>query len=265
MTTYFVTLVSLCPQKMNRLSLNNLKSAVYQASNRTANKRRNTRYGKGSNGQKARHHVKIGFNGSTIPFWKRFPKIGSMVNDTFKLYGVRSFQSLTITQLVNKMDRMNDLKLLKDTEGRPLIHIVDLFERNLVHKLHPTTILNGIPLQKSIHLVVSRISEAAKQNIENAGGVVTIAYHTKVGLSQLHKRVYKSFQEDQPEAYLYHQLRNICEVPPKFLAGKYYEKDGYLNEERQKLLPLSGLYIAFKMQHPKAPSVSIENQKIKLA
>eukprot|EP00835_Amoeboradix_gromovi_P005905 NODE_611_length_6023_cov_0.126435.p2 type:complete len:240 gc:universal NODE_611_length_6023_cov_0.126435:4253-4972(+) len=226
---------------MQRIAVNTLK-VKNQASNRTGNQYRNTRYGKGSNGQLARHHVKIGFNGSTIPFWKRFPKIGSLTNKNFELYGVHRFQTLNLTQFVLKMDRLDKIKLVYDSENRPMIHTLDLYQTNIIHKLVPLAVVNGTKLTKPIHLVTQRITASAAENIKNAGGTVTVVYNTKVGLDQLHKRVYLNYLKNQPESYLLHQLRKYSQVPPNFLVGKYNVENGYLNENHRKLLPQKGIY-----------------------
>ncbi len=243
---------------MNKLAVNKL--FVKQiAGNRGANKKRGTRYGKGNNGQNARHPVKLGFNGSTIPFWKRFPKIGSMTNSTFHLYGTRRFQELDLSQFINKMDRVESLRLIRDEFNRPMIHTLDLFQSNILHKLVPTVILNGKPLKKPFHFVCQRISEGALKNIEQAGGAVTLAYHTKVGLSQLHKRYYLHYQQNQPELYLLHQLRKYTQVPPNFLVPMYQKENGYLNKEACDRLPNSGLYISYKQQHREEEKIDFKD------
>ena len=243
---------------MQRIAHNTLK-VKQQVSNRTGNQYRNTRYGKGSNGQLARHHVKIGFNGSTISFWKRFPKIGSMTNKTFECYGVKRFQSISLTQLALKMDRLSNIKMIKDHLDRPMIHMLDLYQTNIVHKLVPLAIVDGKRMEKPIHLVVHRITEKAKKNIEKAGGTVTLVFNTKVGLSQLHKRVYLHYLNNNPDAFLKHQLRKYAEVPPNYLVGKYTEDNGYLNDQQRKQLPLNGIYSCYTQQHKDAESVSINN------
>ena len=241
---------------MQRIAPNTLRVKQI-ASNRTANQYRNTRYGKGSNGQLARHHVKIGFNGSTIPFWKRFPKIGSMTNRTFQIFGVRDFQTLSLSQLVLKMDRLDDLKTVYDTQKRPMIHLLDLYHKNIVHKLVPMSVIDGSPLTKPIHLVTNKISAAALENIKNAGGTVTIVYNTKVGIDQLHKRVYLNYLKDLPDNFMYHQCRKYAELPPNYLVAKYYEENGYLNEIQRKELPTTGIYSCYTQQHPEAEPIAI--------
>jgi large subunit ribosomal protein L15 len=114
--------------------------------------------GKGHKGQKARSggSIRLGFEGGQMPLIRRLPKRG-FNNAAFK----REYA------VVNLSD-------LDQFEEGAVIDEAKLLEAKLIRgKYHGVKILAGGDLSKKLTITVDKVSAAAREKIEKAGGAIT--------------------------------------------------------------------------------------------
>jgi len=114
--------------------------------------------GKGHKGQKARSggSIRLGFEGGQMPLIRRLPKRG-FNNAEFK----REYAIVNLT----------DLNQFKDGDT---INEATLLEAKLIRgKYFGVKVLAGGELSKKLTISVDKVSDAAREKIEKAGGAVT--------------------------------------------------------------------------------------------
>jgi len=114
--------------------------------------------GKGHKGQKARSggSIRLGFEGGQMPLIRRLPKRG-FNNAAFK----------KVYAIVNLAD-------LNQFENGATIDEAKLLEAKLIRgKYHGVKILADGDLSKKLTISVDKVSAAAREKIEKAGGAVT--------------------------------------------------------------------------------------------
>jgi len=114
--------------------------------------------GKGHKGQKARSggSIRLGFEGGQMPLIRRLPKRG-FNNTEFK----REYAIVNLT----------DLNQFKDGDT---INEATLLEAKLIRgKYFGVKVLAGGELSKKLTISVDKVSDAAREKIEKAGGAVT--------------------------------------------------------------------------------------------
>lgn len=114
--------------------------------------------GRGGNGQTARTggNVKPGFAGGQTPLYRKMPKYRGFNNPNRVPF-----------QVIN----ISDLNLFD--EGTE-INAQTLLEKNLISSLDkPVKLLGDGELTKKVNVIVDRLSNSAREKIENAKGTVT--------------------------------------------------------------------------------------------
>ena len=114
--------------------------------------------GKGHKGQKARSggSIRLGFEGGQMPLIRRIPKRG-FNNAAFK-------KNYAIVNLAD----------LNEFEDGATINESVLLEANLIRgKYFGVKVLGNGDITKKLTITVDKVSEAAREKIEKAGGAVT--------------------------------------------------------------------------------------------
>ena len=114
--------------------------------------------GKGHKGQKARSggSIRLGFEGGQMPLIRRLPKRG-FNNAAFK-----------------KEYAIVNLSDLDQFEQGAVIDEAKLLEAKLIRgKYHGVKVLAGGDLSKKLTITVDKVSAAAREKIEKAGGAIT--------------------------------------------------------------------------------------------
>jgi large subunit ribosomal protein L15 len=125
--------------------------------------------GKGTKGQKARSggSIRLGFEGGQMPLIRRLPKRGFNNAAFHKHYAIVNVSDLTAFEagtIVNE-------KLLRDS--------------NLVRgHFAGIKILGDGELKHALHVQADKISTAAREKIENAGGTVTLCEQRGIDKSE---------------------------------------------------------------------------------
>ena len=114
--------------------------------------------GRGTKGTKARYQVSEGFQGGTTPLHMRFPKLRGFKNP-----------SKVTFQVVN-LDRISALY----PEGGE-VTVEDLVAKGAVRDGLPVKVLGTGEITVKVNVTVDKISGAAKDKIEAAGGSATTA------------------------------------------------------------------------------------------
>ena len=114
--------------------------------------------GRGTKGTKARYQVSEGFQGGTTPLHMRFPKLRGFKNP-----------SKVTFQVVN-LDRISALY----PEGGE-VTVEDLVAKGAVRDGRPVKVLGTGEITVKVNVTVDKISGAAKDKIEAAGGSATTA------------------------------------------------------------------------------------------
>jgi large subunit ribosomal protein L15 len=115
--------------------------------------------GKGHKGQKARSggSIRLGFEGGQMPLIRRLPKRG-FNNAAFK-------KEYAIVNLAD-LNRFDDGATIDEAK---------LLEAKLIRgKYHGVKILADGELSKKLTITVDKVSAAAREKIEKAGGAVTV-------------------------------------------------------------------------------------------
>jgi large subunit ribosomal protein L15 len=114
--------------------------------------------GKGHKGQKARSggSIRLGFEGGQMPLIRRLPKRG-FNNTAFK----KEYAIVNLTDL----NRFEDGATIDEAK---------LLEANLIRgKYHGVKILGDGDITRKLTISVDKVSAAAREKIEKAGGAVT--------------------------------------------------------------------------------------------
>ena len=114
--------------------------------------------GRGTKGTKARYQVSAGFQGGTTPLHMRFPKLRGFKNP-----------SKVTFQVVN-LDKISSLY----PEGGDFT-VEGLVAKGAVRDGAPVKVLGTGEITVKVNVTVDKISAAAKENIEAAGGSATTA------------------------------------------------------------------------------------------
>jgi len=111
--------------------------------------------GRGTKGQNSRsgRGVPLGFEGGQMPLQRRIPKRG--FTNTFK----KKYEIINI----------KDLRHFKSGE---IVDRVTLFEAGLVRKDKAVKILGAGDISFPLNIKVNKVSQAAREKIESAGGTV---------------------------------------------------------------------------------------------
>lgn len=131
--------------------------------------------GRGQKGQKARGSVRLGFEGGQTPLHKRLPKVN--YHDPF----ARPLQpvSLKLIQRMIDLGRLNPEKT---------ITIADLVRCGAVSGIKFGVLLvPGGDYQAKTHIQVTEAVPEAAARVVDKGGLVTLAWYTKLGLRVLLK------------------------------------------------------------------------------
>ena len=113
--------------------------------------------GRGTKGTKARYQVKVGFEGGQMPLHMRTPKLRGFKNPFRVEY-----------QVVN-LDRLAALY----PEGGE-VTVADLVAKGAVRDSCLVKVLGTGDLAVALHVTADKVSAAAKEKIEAAGGSVTL-------------------------------------------------------------------------------------------
>ena len=114
--------------------------------------------GRGTKGTKARYQVSAGFQGGTTPLHMRFPKLRGFKNP-----------SKVTFQVVN-LDKISSLY----PEGGD-VTVEGLVAKGAVRDGAPVKVLGTGEITVKVNVTVDKISAAAKEKIEAAGGSATTA------------------------------------------------------------------------------------------
>ncbi len=110
--------------------------------------------GKGAKGQKARNHVRVGFEGGQTPLHRRLPHARGFNNDRFKKYFA----------LVN-------LETLEQFDAGTVVDPDMLIEFGIIKKLESgLKVLAEGELTKNLTVKAHKFSKAAEEKIKAAGG-----------------------------------------------------------------------------------------------
>jgi large subunit ribosomal protein L15 len=114
--------------------------------------------GRGTKGTKARYQVPIGFEGGQVPLQRRLPKLKGFSNAQFK----------TVYQIVN----VGRLAELFPSGGD--IAPESLAANGAVRRGELVKVLGAGDLSVALHVSAHKVSTAAREKIEAAGGTVTL-------------------------------------------------------------------------------------------
>jgi large subunit ribosomal protein L15 len=114
--------------------------------------------GRGTKGTKARYQVPIGFEGGQVPLQRRLPKLKGFSNAQFK----------TVYQIVN----VGRLAELFPSGGD--IAPESLAANGAVRRGELVKVLGSGDLSVALHVSAHKVSTAAREKIEAAGGTVTL-------------------------------------------------------------------------------------------
>jgi large subunit ribosomal protein L15 len=144
---------------MGNLQIHHLKPAVGSHTAKTRVGRgdgsKGKTAGRGTKGTKARHQVRIGFEGGNLPLYMRLPKLRG-----FKRPQKVEFQLVNLSDLVKHFPEGG--KITKDL----------LVEKRLVRKNLPVKILGVGEVKAAYQVNVDKISASARAKIEQAKGSV---------------------------------------------------------------------------------------------
>jgi large subunit ribosomal protein L15 len=114
--------------------------------------------GRGTKGTKARYQVPIGFEGGQVPLQRRLPKIKGFSNAQFKT----SYQVVNIGRLAELFPSGGD------------VAPESLAANGAVRRGELVKVLGGGDLSVALHVSAHKVSAAAREKIETAGGTVTL-------------------------------------------------------------------------------------------
>jgi large subunit ribosomal protein L15 len=114
--------------------------------------------GRGTKGTKARYQVPMGFEGGQMPLHRRLPKLKGFSNAKFK----------TVYQVVN----IGRLAELYPTGGD--VAPESLTANGAVRRGELVKVLGDGDLSVALHVSAHKVSTAAREKIEAAGGTVTL-------------------------------------------------------------------------------------------
>jgi len=114
--------------------------------------------GRGTKGTKARYQVPMGFEGGQMPLHRRLPKLKGFSNAKFK----------TVYQVVN----IGRLAELYPTGGD--VAPESLAANGAVRRGELVKVLGDGDLSVALHVSAHKVSTAAREKIEAAGGTVTL-------------------------------------------------------------------------------------------
>jgi large subunit ribosomal protein L15 len=114
--------------------------------------------GRGTKGTKARYQVPIGFEGGQMPLHRRLPKLKGFSNAQFKT----SYQVVNIGRLAELFPGGGDVA--PDS----------LAANGAVRRGELVKVLGDGDLSVALHVSAHKVSTAAREKIEAAGGTVTL-------------------------------------------------------------------------------------------
>jgi large subunit ribosomal protein L15 len=114
--------------------------------------------GRGTKGTKARYQVPIGFEGGQMPLHRRLPKLKGFSNAKFKT----SYQVVNIGRLAELFPSGGDVA----PDG--------LAANGAVRRGELVKVLGDGDLSVALHVSAHKVSAAAREKIEAAGGTVTL-------------------------------------------------------------------------------------------
>jgi len=114
--------------------------------------------GRGTKGTKARYQVPIGFEGGQVPLQRRLPKIKGFSNAQFKT----SYQVVNIGRLAELFPSGGD------------VAPESLAANGAVRRGELVKVLGDGDLSVALHVSAHKVSAAAREKIETAGGTVTL-------------------------------------------------------------------------------------------
>eukprot|EP00171_Calliarthron_tuberculosum_P016603 IDg16603t1 len=133
--------------------------------------------GRGQKGQRARGSVRLGFEGGQTPLHKRLPKINH--HDPF----ARPLQPVSLS-LIQRMIDLGRLSACPDTP----ITMADLVNSGAVRRVgHGVLLVPGGAFTARTHIQVTEAVPEAAAAVIDAGGSVTLAWYTRLGLRALIK------------------------------------------------------------------------------
>jgi large subunit ribosomal protein L15 len=114
--------------------------------------------GRGTKGTKARYQVPIGFEGGQVPLQRRLPKLKGFSNAQFKTV----YQIVNVGRLAELFPSGGDVA----PEG--------LAANGAVRRGELVKVLGAGDLSVALHVSAHKVSAAAREKIEAAGGTVTL-------------------------------------------------------------------------------------------